>query len=221
MEKRKIIFGSYDTALDGAWTVARLELTSPDFQSNLVQIPGRDGLLDLSTTLMGGEPRYNSRTLRVVLENSDDTRQEREDRIRSMIAELDGYRKQIWLPDDPEHYLEGRVRVSREYNDLAHCAVSVTATCDPWLYNNEETVRTLIASTNAQKAIIVNTGRKTVTPVVEVTGVSVALAYGGDNWTLTPGKYMLPGLSFRPGEQELTYSGTGTVKLTYREAVLL
>lgn len=220
MAKRKIVFGTYDTALDGAWTVARLELTSPDFQSYLVQVPGRNGPLDLSAVLTDGEPVYNSRNLTTVLENSDGDRPAREHRIRDMVARLDGFQTQIWLPDDAEHYLQGRVRVKREYNDLAHCAVTVTAVCDPWLYNNEETVYNLTAKSTAQNKLIVNTGRKTVVPVVEVTG-NVDLVYGAYTWTLTEGTYQLPDFVLRTGEHQLTYSGAGTIKITYREAVLL
>ncbi len=220
MEKRKIVFGTYDTALDGAWTVARLELTSPDFQAHLVQVPGRNGPLDLSAVLTNGEPVYNSRNLTTVLENSDDDRPAREHRIRDMIARLDGYQTQIWLPDDAEHYLQGRVHVVRNYNDLAHCAVTVTAVCDPWLYNNEETVYNLTARSEAQKKLIVNTGRKTVVPVLETTG-DVSLTYDTYTWTLTAGTYQLPDFVLRTGEHQLTYSGAGTIKITYREAVLL
>lgn len=221
MEKRKIIFGTYDTAQEGAWTVARLELTSPAFQTNLVQVPGRSGPLDLSAVLTDGEPVYNSRNLTVVLENSDDNRSAREHRIRDMIAQLDGFQKQIWLPDDAEHYLQGRLHVVRNYNDLAHCAVTVTAVCDPWLYNNEETVYNLTATAQAQNATIVNTGRRTVVPVLEITGGSVSLTYGTNTWALSAGTYQLPDLILRTGEHQLTYSGTGSAKLTYREAVLL
>lgn len=217
---RSLILGTYNTALTGRWTLAGLELSSPTFQTNLVQIPGRDGPLDLSAALTGGAPRYNSRTLKATLENSDGTRTERENRIREMIAELDGFRLQIWLPDDSEHYLLGRIHVVREYNDLAHAAVTVTATCDPWLYNNEETVHILTATTQAQKAIFVNTGRRTVVPVLVVTD-SVDLIYGEHSWTLSAGTYQLPDFVLTYGEHEVTYSGKGTVTVTYREAVLL
>lgn len=220
MEKRSLILGTYNTAQTGLWTLAGLELSSPTFQTNLVQIPGRDGPLDLSAALTGGVPRYNSRTLRATLENSDGTRQDREDRIREMIAELDGYRKSIWLPDDPDHYLEGRIHVVRDYNDLAHAAVTVTATCDPWLYNNEETVQILTATGEAQSAIFVNSGRRTVVPVLVVTG-SVSLEYGMNTWTLSAGTYQLPDFVLTPGSHELVYSGDGTMTATYREAVLL
>lgn len=220
MEKRKVIFGSYDTALEGAWTVARLELTSPDIQTNLVQIPGRHGLLDLSTALTG-EPVYNSRRLTVVLENSDGVRADREQLIRDIIAALDGLAMQIWLPDDADHYLQGRVHVVRDYNDLAHAAVTVTATCDPWLFNNEETVYTLTATTEAQNATLVNSGRKSVVPVVEVLDGSADLTFNTNTWSLAAGLYQLPDFVLSPGEHTLTYSGTGTIQVTFREAVLL
>lgn len=221
MEKRKIIFGTYDTALQGAWTLARLNLTSPAFQTNLVQVPGRSRPLDLSAVLTDGEPVYNSRNLTAVLENSDDDRAARERRIRDIIAELDGYQKQIWLPDDAEHYLQGRLHVVRDYNDLAHASVTVTAVCDPWLYNNEETVHNLAAKAQAQTAIIVNYGRRAVVPVLEITGGSVSLIYGTYTWSLSTGTYQLPDFILRTGEHQLTYSGTGSIKITYREAVLL
>lgn len=222
MEKRKVLFGTYDTALEGAWTVAGLELTNPDFQTNLVDVPGRDGPLDLSAALTG-EPRYLSRTLTVVLENSDGDRQTREAHIRRIVNQLDGVLTQTWLPDDPDHYLQGRLHVVRNYNDLAHAQVTVTAVCDPWLYSNEETVYTKTATDEAQNAALVNSGRRTVVPVVEVTGedASVALVFGTYSWTLSAGTYQLPDFVLTPGEHELTYSGAGEIAIKYREAVLL
>ena len=220
MASRKVIFGTYDTAQTGAWTLAGLELTSPDFQTNLVQIPGRDGPLDLSTVLTDGEPVYNSRKLTVVLENSDGTRAARETRIRDIIAQLDGYQKQIWLPDDADHYLQGRIHVVRNYNDMAHAAVTVTATCDPWLYSNTERSYSLTASSSAKTTTLVNSGRKAVVPVI-VTSGSVSLTYGSNTWSLSAGTYQLPDFVLVAGSHSLRYSGSGTIKITYREAVLL
>ena len=220
MEKRKVIFGTYDTAQTGAWTVAGLELTSPDIQTNLVAIPGRDGPLDLSTVLTDGEPVYNSRKLTVVLENSDGDRAAREALIRTIIAQLDGYQKQIWLPDDADHYLQGRLHVVRNYNDMAHAAVTVTATCDPWLYSNTEKVYTLTASSTEKTATLDNNGRKAVVPVVEATD-RATIVYGTTTWTLAVGTQQLPDFVLLAGSHTVKYSGSGTIKITYREAVLL
>lgn len=219
MEKRKVIFGTYDTALNGAWTVAGLKLSSPDQQTNLVFLPGRSGPLDLSTAL-AGEPVYNARQLTVVLENSDGDRAYREQLIREIIAELDGLQKQIWLPDDPDHYLQGRIRVARDYNDLAHAAVTVTATCDPWLYSNTEKVVSLTATSTSKTATLVNNGRKGLVPSFKTTA-AVSIKFGNTTWNLTAGTTRLVDLVLAPGSNTLTYSGSGTIQITYREAVLL
>ena len=222
MEKRKIIFGAYDTDLDGLWTLAEWELTDPEYHSNLVTVPGRDGPLDLSTVLTEGEPRYGTRKLTVRLESSEGTRLERKARIDTMANWLDGWSLEITLPDDPEHYVKGRLHVAREYNDPAHAAVTVTATCDPWRYSRTERMYTLTATSTQQLAVLSNTGRRTVAPVLTISGeaASVGLVFGASSWTLGPGVYQLPDLILRQGDAELYYSGTGTVQLAYREAVL-
>ena len=219
MEKRKVIFGTYDTAQKGAWTVAGLELASPDQQTNLVFLPGRSGPLDLSTALTG-EPVYNARQLTVVLENSDGDRAYREQLIRGIVSELDGLQKQIWLPDDPDHYLQGRIRVARNYNDMAHAAVTVTATCDPWLYSNTETVVSLTAASTSKTATLKNNGRKGVVPYFKVTA-AVSIKFGNTTWNLNAGTTRLVDLVLAPGSNTITYSGSGTIQITYREAVLL
>lgn len=54
MQKRGMILGTYDTAMDG-WTLSAWKLSSPEYVSNIVEVPGRvDGPIDLSTALTGG-----------------------------------------------------------------------------------------------------------------------------------------------------------------------
>jgi len=127
MEKRKIIFGTYDTAVDGLWTLAAWSLSSAQHVTNYVAVPGRDGSLDLSTAITDGEPRYNDRTLTATFESSEGDRLEREGRINVMTNWLDGWRMNIELPDDPDHYITGRLHIQKDYNDPAHAAVTVTA----------------------------------------------------------------------------------------------
>ena len=221
MEKRKIIFGTYDTAAQ-LLTLTGWELSAPVYQSNLVEVPGRDGPLDLSTALTDGEPRYEGRTLTARFETSEGTRLERKARFDTMVNWLDGWRMDIVLPDDDSHYITGRVSVAVEYNDEAHGAVNVTAVCDPWRYFKEEHVVALTAGTEAQTATLVNAGRKSLSPTLTIsgTGASVRLVYGAYSWTLGAGVYVLPDLILKQGDNALTYSGTGSVELRYREAVL-
>lgn len=222
MTKRKIVFGTYDTAADGLLTLTGWELSAPEYQSNMVEVPGRDGALDLSTALTDGEPRYKSRTLVATFETSEGTRLERKERLDTMVNWLDGWRMDIQLPDDDTRYITGRVSVAVAYNDPAHAAVTVNAVCDPWRYAKNETVVTLTAGTEAQTASLVNSGRKSQAPTLTISGddASVALVYGAYSWTLGSGVYILPDLILQLGSNALTYSGTGTVEIRYREAVL-
>ena len=190
-------------------------------------MPGHSGLLDLSTVLTDGEPYYGSREFEATLESSEGTRKEREERINQMINKLDGWRHNIILPDDPEHYISGRVRVEKLYNDPAHAAVQVTATCDPWRYNKSETVVGLIATSTEQTASLINNGRRSVVPQITVTGGDVILGFTSETqeWSeaVPPGVYKpedFPYIYLKTGPSFLRYSGSGQITLTYREAVL-
>lgn len=227
MERRKLIIGTYDTALRGPWTLSAWEFPEPEPQINLMEIPGRDGPLDLSTALTDGEPVYSgSRELTATLECSEGTYADRVKLIREMVSMLNGRRLQIYLPDDPMHYAEGRVTVKTEYNDLAHCAVTVTAVCDPWRYKKTETVITLhpMGRNSPKVAALPNAGGRVVVPEVTVSDVGMTpidLTAYGQTWTLDEnGTYLIPDMKLRPGTTAVTYAGVGTLTLRYREAVL-
>jgi hypothetical protein len=220
MEKRGISLGTYNTAAHG-WTLTSWQLSAAQRKAILVDKPGGHGHWDLSVVLTDGEPVYEARTLTATLERSDGDRLSREAEIDTMINWLDGWTVPIILPDRPLQYLTGVVHVERLYNDMAHASVAVTATCEPWRYKSTETVINLIATTTAQTAEIVNPGRLSVVPLVEITGAQVTLVFGTSSWTLDVGSYKLPDLRLTQGTHKLTYSGrSGVVKITFREAVL-
>ena len=221
MEKRRITFGGYDTAAHG-WTLTKWKLTEAKQKTNFLSKPGGDGSWDLSTALTGGIPRYNDRTLTATFECSEGDRLSREAKIREMVNTLSGMRMDIGLPDDPYHHLNGRVQVARDYNDLAHCSVTVTATCGPWKESNTETKITLVAHTSPQTALLVNNGRRAVVPLLTVSGgtAGAQLAYANTMQIFSPGTYKWPVLLLTPGSHNLNYRGDSTVVITYREAVL-
>lgn len=221
MIKRRIVFGTYDTAANG-WTLAGWKLGAAVQKTNYVDKPGGDGSWDFSTVLTDGMARYRDRTLTVTLECSEGDRLSREAKIRHMVNLLDGVREDIVLPDDSTHHLNGRLHVVRDYNDLAHAKVTVTATCQPWKFANIETEVKLTASTTAQKARLVNGGRRAVVPTLKVTGTnaSVQLMYGAATLTMAAGTYQWPELLLTPGTHEITYVGSGSLSISYREAVL-
>lgn len=219
MQKRKIIIGDYDTAVHG-WTLTGWTLAAAEQKTNYIDKVNGDGSWDLSTVLTDGLPVYKDRKLTAVLECSEGTRKEREGVIRHMINLLDGMTWEIKLPDDEYHHLMGRVHVVRDYNDLAHAAVTLTAVCEPWKYADTETVVALVAFTVKQTVKLYNRGRRAVIPTLTVQGSSVLLEYGTGSTALAAGTYRWPNLMLTTGAHTLTYSGSGSVVITYREAVL-
>lgn len=221
MEKRKIIFGTYDTAAHG-WTLTGWLLEAAEQKTNYLTKPNGDGSWDLSTALTDGVLRYADRQLSASFECSEGTRMEREAVIREMINALDGEKVTIRLPDDDHHHAVGRLHVVREYNDLAHAAVSVTATCEPWKYADAETIVELTAKSATQHVTLHNTGKRAVVPRITVAGGPVLLTYNGlPPHELTAGEdQQWTDLLLTRGAHGLGYSGDGTIRIAYREAVL-
>lgn len=219
LTKRTIQMGGYNTAAHG-WTLAGLEFPEPLPITNFVEVPGRvKGPLDLSRTLTG-EPVYDMRELLVTLEISTGTRDEREAIIADLSNRLHGRSVEIVLPDRPNHYAVGLLSVTKLYNDHAHGAVEITGNCEPWLYAATESSVPLQAKTTAQTTKILNRGAMPVVPVLKVEGGSVRLTYGDSSKEMAAGEYKWPHFYLTPGEHPVTYTGTGKLTITYREAVL-
>lgn len=226
MAKRAIKFGDYDTAVTGLWTLTGWTLSSPEQQTNFVEVPGRrSGLLDLSTALTDGEPVYNSRTLKATFESSEGTRLEREARINTMLNTLDGYSMKIILPDDSTHYMVGRVTVKKNYNDNAHAAVEVSAVCEPWRYKTAENRVNYNTKSGAYTNVtLYNYGRVPAVPTLEITTTSstgLAVTYGGHTRRLSSGTYTVPDLILQTGGTAVKFGDAdGTLTITWREVAL-
>jgi hypothetical protein len=218
MKKRTVILGEYDTAARG-WTLSGLALSAPEQKTNYLEKPGGDGSWDLSTVLSNGIPRYKNRTLTVKLECSKWDRTEREKVINELVNTLDGLEWEIVLPDRPDHYIKGRIRAAVDYSDLAHAAVTITGTCEPWLYSRREAVVELTGTGGNYTATIRNAGRRAVVPMLTISG-NLTLEYNGAAVVLRSGSCQWANLLLTPGHHTLEYSGTGTLTITYREAVL-
>lgn len=219
MQKRTIKIGEYDTSAIGGWVLAEWNLSPAVHHTNYVKVPGRNGAMDFSTILTDGEPTYDSRTLTATLDCSYGSRLERENAITRMINGLDGYVKEITLPDDVSRYIKGRVSVKRVYNDLVRARVSVSAYCEPWRYSKEDVAVNLTATSEEKTAEITNEGKKIVSPTVEVSG-NVQLVFGSASWNLSTGTYNLTDFVLNHGVHKIRYSGSGKLTISYKEAII-
>ena len=219
LTKRKFVFGDYDTATSGLWTLTGWSLSEATPRMTFVDIPGRlDGPLDF-TEAGTGDIQYSSRDLIATFESSEGTRAEREERIQRMVNLLHGRRTKIWTPDDAEHFLSGRLKIQKNYNDLVHASITVSATCEPWKFDNEETIVSAELTEEPQE-VTLECSRRAVFPELNVSG-ELTLVDRDSTYKLTAGTYILGWLHLRAGEiRVLQVSGAGSVSFSYRKAVL-
>ena len=219
MDKRHVIFGTYDTA--DYWTLTGCTLDAPELRTNYVEVPGRNGSLDLSTANTNGEPVYSDRTLTVTLECSEGTKVERDAEITKLYTILDGYRVNIVLPDESDYYRTGRCTISVDYSNHAHAALTITATVTPMRTKTVATTIYRTLSTSQVSVTLTNNGRPVV-PTITVES-STTLIFGSYTTTLSAGAWTVPSIRLANGENTIkakATDGSGKVTFTWNEVTL-
>lgn len=216
--KRFILFGKYNTAYDWGLLLTAKAVTDPAPKTNYQKLDGVSGSLDLSEALTG-EVTYDDRTLAASFSLSEGTKQERDAMLRKIVAALHGRKVNIIEPDDPEHYMVGRVSIKGFTNNPAYATLDIEATCEPWRYAVNESERRVVVRNNSTDVVICNTGTKTVCPVITVTG-TVSITDNGVTTELSEGSYKITDIRLKTGANVIGVAGRGTVTFTYREAML-
>ena len=216
--ERSFIFDKFNTWYDWRLYLTAKDIPYPDLNTNRVKIEGMSGTLDLTETLTG-EVTYQDRTITASFWTDEGTRKDRERLLRDIAITLHGKEVKIIEPDDPDHYLLGRVEIKDRKNILPYAEFSIEAVCEPWRYSLFESERTITVNGSTVDAVITNNGVKTLCPTIKVTG-SVTLNIDGAATTLSTGSYKISTLKLCHGATVIGVSGNGTVTFTYREGDL-
>lgn len=121
------------------WLSERPKLDSPKPKTNLVEIPGADGVLDM-TEANSGEVRFNNRPMEFVFVAMVPIDRQEEFKARIRTA-LHGKRiNRIILDEDSEWFYSGRATV--EFSDAASWRIKITVKvdADPYARRASETV---------------------------------------------------------------------------------
>ena len=126
-----VTFGDYHTYNDwGLVLTGPVAVSLPVAQTNLIEIPGRSGLLDLSEALTGA-PAYSSRTLRANLAALV-APEDWASMYATILNAIHGQRLNIVLDEDPDYYLTGRVTVEEPTWQDGFWRLTISAVCDPY-----------------------------------------------------------------------------------------
>ena len=212
-----IKFGSYHSYNDFQLILASKTIGSPSPKTETIDIPGGDGVLDLTDFF--GETKYGNRNLS--FEFSSLTIPSDFMPLFSRVQNaLHGKKMHIILDEDPEWYYVGRISVSEWKAEKNIGKLVVDCDCDPYKYQISPTA--INKSISGTSTITLANSRKRVVPEVKVTsGSGLSVTFGsGYYWNLASGSYLLPELELVEGNNLVTVSGTGSITFTYTQATL-
>lgn len=106
-------------------------VSTPEPRTNMVEIPGRNGLMDLTSAL--GPVTYGQRSVWFACMMVDTPRRLTE-RYSEILNKFHGQRCRMVLDEEPDYYYDGRCLVSRDYIDNGTQAIRLELDADPLKY---------------------------------------------------------------------------------------
>ena len=199
------------------WNIVltKIERPPPEPKTMSVEIKGADGEIDLSEVLTN-DIKFKNRIIKLTFEVMDDTHYYS---ITSEMAKyLHGKMVTVRLNDDEDYYYTGRASINSWECVKRKGTIVVSVDADPYKYDVIERIFNVTLN-NETKTIVLINGRKHVCPVLDVTG-SVNLVWQDKTYTLSEGKQQVLRFVLKEGNNTVTFTGTGKVKITYRRGEL-
>lgn len=209
-----VTFGNYHSYDDFNLFLSQKRIGSPSPKTEYVDIPGGDGVLDLTDFF--SETKYNNRQLS--FDFSTNVPQSQFMELFSAIQDaIHGKKMNIVIDEDSGWYYTGRITVSEWKADKTIGMITVDCDCEPYKMKIDETVIT--KSVSGATSITLANSRKTVVPKVTLDS-EMTIAFGTYSGTFSAGTFIIPILQLKEGNNTVTVSGSGTITFKYREGGL-
>ena len=210
-----IRFGTTWARTDYGLIVAPYAIPMPEPQTNFVEIPGRDGALDLSEAF--GTVRYADRIISLTLY----ARAPFGATVSAFAADVHGRRMSVIFDRDPTYYYDARVTVEDVERHVGYCELSLKCRAKPYKLEHFETTITVLPAGSATATL--TNARKPVVPTLTVSaGMTLTFAITGVVYTinLSAGSHVVPSLVLLEGDTEVEIMGTGSIMFAYRKEAL-
>lgn len=183
------------------WGMALLDdyvIGPPEPRTHLVEVPGRDGSLDL-TEAVSGDVAYRDRAMRfklLVARGGADFRRV----LTDFMGAVHGRRLAFQLSMDPGYTWTGRFAVDEAYSKVHHGVVSLAVTADPYKRLPD---RRLVCAAGGGAWFLLPSGRMPVQPTITCPCETEVRAEGGDPVLLQAGTWKVRDVVLRMGENRL------------------
>lgn len=189
------------------------EIEKPEIQSFTAEIPGRDGLINLTRSLTGKVNFYNRKMSFQYFGTGN----------RAYLLYLDAYFSRyhgqtIRIIDDdyPDHYYEGEASVETTLNSN-YITISLEVDAQP--FRLKSSLTTYTREINGEVMVYLNNENIEAIPVITTTG-EIAITFNGVTTNLSAGSYTIENLVLQAGVNTIKISGAATVTIRYQEGAI-
>lgn len=210
-----IRFGAKWARADYGLIVAPYAIPMPEPRTSFVDIPSRDGALDLSETF--GTVRYVDRIISLKLY----ARAPFDAAVSAFAADVHGRRINMIFDRDPAYYYDARITIEDVEKHAGYCELSLECRARPYkLEHHETTITVQVEGTG--NVTLTNTRMPTVPAITTSAEMTLTYIIGGADHSvmLSVGTHTVPSLVLMEGETEIELAGTGTVTFIYRKGAL-
>lgn len=210
-----IRFGTKWARADYGLIVAPYAIPMPEPQMNFVEIPGRDGTLDLSEAF--GVVRYADRIIPLTLY----ARAPFDTQISAFAADVHGRRMNVIFDRDPTFYYDARVTVEDVERHAGYCELSLECRAKPYKLDHFETTITVLP-TGTASVTLTNTRIPVVPSITMSAEMTLTYTLNEKEYTvnLAAGSHIIPSLVLIESDTTIGITGTGRITFTYRKGAL-
>lgn len=227
-----VLFGDVKSHEDWGLKLETIRLSFPEAKTDQIDIPGANGVIDL--TEVNGQVCYKNRTMTLTFSLDDDYAKWH--LLSSLIAkELHGKIIKCILPDDPNYYYEGRFSLdSKKTNDVITDIVitgdvhpfkmDVYSSSEEWLWDPFSFEDGIIRSyhdieISGTTSVSVIGSEMPVVPKF-ICSTDMDLEFNSSVFHLSAGETTDYDIILSEGENQLIFTGHGTVTIEYRGGIL-
>lgn len=174
-----------------------------------VDVPGRDGALDLTESLTG-QAVFENRQLQFTFVHKDTEMEDWHQKYWDIMEACHGKCCRIVMDTDPDWYYVGRITCNQKREDQMHSTLEINCDCEPFKYKVDETRVTASCDASGTEVVLTNNGRA-VLPVISSTQ-DIRIEFCGVSFAVSASTQTRPlGMAVPAGESQMTvYSLTDT-----------
>lgn len=212
------------------------DIPLPEPKTYILDVPGADGQLDLSTALTDGDIKYKNRILTFNFTINEPF--DKWEFVKSKVAAyLHGKIMEVILDVDKDYFFIGRCTISTAKTRNPVATLTVTVDAEPYKYSVHTSTERVIWDTfnfetgiwydmagltvSGEKTVVVPSQEMRVVPTIIVSN-DMSLVYKTTQYALYTGDNIIPAVQLSSNEEDntLKFIGNGTVTIDFRGGIL-